>query len=84
MHCPSDRLTHLYDVCAIGSGFRTVPPHAGWPSAKNVAMQDLTPSTCKAGLTDVLVAQIAANRGCTHAVSFDKGAVRHAGMTLLA
>ena len=44
----------------------------------------VTPSTCKAGLTDVLVAQIAANRGCTHAVSFDKGAVRHAGMTLLA
>jgi len=38
----------------------------------------------KAGLTDMLVAQIAANQGCTHTVSFDKGAVRHAGMTLLA
>ncbi len=38
----------------------------------------------KSGLTDMLIAQIAANKGCTHTVSFDKAAVRSAGMTLLA
>ncbi len=37
----------------------------------------------KSGVTDALIAQIAANAGCTHTVSFDKGAVRSAGMTLL-
>lgn len=41
-------------------------------------------SSRKAGLTDLLIAQIAANEGCTHTVSFGKGAIRHAGMTLLA
>lgn len=37
----------------------------------------------KSGVTDALIAQIAASAGCTHTVSFDKGAVRSAGMTLL-
>lgn len=37
----------------------------------------------KSGITDALIAQIAVSAGCTHTVSFDKGAVRSAGMTLL-
>jgi predicted nucleic-acid-binding protein len=37
----------------------------------------------KSGLTDALIAQIADSDGCTHTVSFDKAAVRSAGMTLL-
>ncbi len=37
----------------------------------------------KSGVTDALIAQIAASAGCTHTVSFDKAAVRSAGMTLL-
>ncbi len=38
----------------------------------------------KAGLVDALIAQLAAAQGCTHTVSFDKTAVRSAGMRLLA
>ena len=38
----------------------------------------------KAELTDRLIAQIALRAGCTHTLSFDKGAVRAAGMVLLA
>nr|WP_315191554.1 type II toxin-antitoxin system VapC family toxin [uncultured Albidiferax sp.] len=37
----------------------------------------------KAGFTDMLVAQIAKAEGCAHTLSFDKGAVRSAGMVLL-
>jgi predicted nucleic-acid-binding protein len=37
----------------------------------------------KAGFADRLIAQIALNAGCTHTLSFDKGAVRAAGMVLL-
>ena len=37
----------------------------------------------KSGITDALIAQIAVSAGCTHTVSFDKSAVRSAGMTLL-
>jgi predicted nucleic-acid-binding protein len=37
-----------------------------------------------AGLADVLITQIGQALGCSHTVSFDKGAVRWAGMTLLA
>jgi predicted nucleic-acid-binding protein len=37
----------------------------------------------KVGLTDVLIVEIAKAQGCVHTVSFDKGAVRCAGMTLL-
>lgn len=37
----------------------------------------------KAGITDLLIAEVARNQGCTHTVSFDKGAVRSAGMVLL-
>lgn len=37
----------------------------------------------KAGLPDVLIAQIAKFEGCTHTVSFDRDAVRSAGMVLL-
>jgi len=36
-----------------------------------------------AGLADVLITQIGQALGCSHTVSFDKGAVRWAGMTLL-
>lgn len=38
----------------------------------------------KAGFVDALIAQVAAAEGCSHTVSFDKGAVRSAGMVLLA
>ena len=37
-----------------------------------------------AGLADVLITPIGQLLGCSHTVSFDKGAVRWAGMTLLA
>jgi len=37
-----------------------------------------------AGLADVLITHIGQALGCSHTVSFDKGAVRWAGMTLLA
>ena len=40
-------------------------------------------SNRKSGVADALIAQIAASAGCTHTVSFDKAAVRSAGMTLL-
>ncbi len=40
-------------------------------------------SSRKSGLTDALIAQIADSDGCTHTVSFDRAAVRSAGMTLL-
>jgi len=36
-----------------------------------------------AGLVDVLIAHIGQALGCSHTVSFDQGAVRWAGMTLL-
>ena len=36
-----------------------------------------------AGLADVLITHIGQALGCSHTVSFDKGAVRWAGMTLL-
>jgi predicted nucleic-acid-binding protein len=37
----------------------------------------------KAGFVDVLIAQVAIAEGCSHTVSFDKGAARTAGMTVL-
>ena len=37
----------------------------------------------KAGLADLLIAQLAMDAGCSATVSFDRGAVRAAGMTLL-
>ena len=37
----------------------------------------------KAGFTDMLIGQIAKFEGCSHTVSFDKNAVRSAGMVLL-
>lgn len=37
----------------------------------------------KAGITDLLIAGVARDQGCTHTVSFDKGVVRSAGMVLL-
>ena len=40
-------------------------------------------ATRKAGFVDALIAAIAQDAGCTEAVTFDKGAVRAAGMTLL-
>jgi predicted nucleic-acid-binding protein len=39
--------------------------------------------TRKAGLVDALIASIADGGGCTGTVTFDKAAVRAAGMTLL-
>ncbi|NBT55958.1 MAG: PIN domain-containing protein [Betaproteobacteria bacterium] len=36
-----------------------------------------------AGIADVLITHIGQALGCSHTVSFDKGAVRWAGMTLL-
>ena len=38
----------------------------------------------KAGLVDALIAEIANSEGCSSTVTFDKAAVRAAGMTLLA
>jgi len=38
----------------------------------------------KAGFADALIAQLAAAQGCSRMVSFDKAAVRSAGMALLA
>ena len=38
----------------------------------------------KAGLADALIAEIASSEGCAMTVTFDKPAVRSAGMTLLA
>lgn len=38
----------------------------------------------KAGFVDALIARVAQAEGCVHTVSFDKGAVRAAGMRLLA
>lgn len=38
----------------------------------------------KAGFVDALIAQITASEGCSRTVSFDKVAVRSAGMMLLA
>jgi len=37
----------------------------------------------KAGFADTLIAQLAAAQGCSRTVSFDKAAVRSAGMALL-
>jgi predicted nucleic-acid-binding protein len=37
----------------------------------------------KVGFTDVLIVEIAKAQGCVQTLSFDKGAVRSAGMTLL-
>lgn len=37
----------------------------------------------KAGFVDVLIAQLSLAEGCTHTLSFDKNAVRAAGMRLL-
>ena len=37
----------------------------------------------KAGFVDALIAQLAAAQGCSRTVSFDKAAVRSAGMVLL-
>ena len=38
----------------------------------------------RVGLVDLLITQVAAAEGCARTVSFDKAAVRSAGMTLLA
>ncbi len=38
----------------------------------------------KSGLVDVLIAELASGEGCSTTVTFDKAAVRVAGMTLLA
>jgi predicted nucleic-acid-binding protein len=43
----------------------------------------LTQKTKGTGFADLLIARVALNEGCTSIVSFDRGAVRTAGMTLL-
>jgi len=48
------------------------------------ARQLLTRKSKSAGFADLLIAQVALNEGCSSVVSFDRGAVRNAGMTLLA
>ncbi len=40
-------------------------------------------SSLKTGLADALIAEIAASAGCIATMTFDKAAVRAAGMTLL-
>lgn len=40
-------------------------------------------STTKAGFADALIAALASHHGCTKTVTFDHGASRTAGMTLL-
>ncbi len=40
-----------------------------------------TCATQKAGFIDALIAQVARASGCTHTASFDKTAIRFAGMT---
>jgi predicted nucleic-acid-binding protein len=52
-------------------------------SVVQAACQRMATANSKAGFTDMLVAQIAEAEGCTHTLSFDKGAVRAAGMVLL-
>lgn len=47
------------------------------------AVQHMQKRKSKAGLTDQLIAQIATAAGCSHTVSFDRSAVRSAGMKLL-
>lgn len=47
------------------------------------ARQLLTRKSKNAGFADLLIAQLALNEGCTSVVSFDRGAIRNAGMTLL-
>ena len=52
--------------------------------AVQAALQTLRAHTGGAvGLSDALIAHIGQVQGCSHTVSFDKGAVRWAGMQLL-
>ena len=52
-------------------------------SVVQAAVQHMRGLKTKAGWTDLLIAQIASTQGCSHTVSFDKTAVRSAGMHLL-
>ena len=55
-----------------------------WREAVQAAVAKLkTSRTRKARLVDALISAIAESAGCTETVTFDKGAVRAAGMTLL-
>lgn len=47
------------------------------------AVQHMRGLKTQAGWTDLLIAQIAQAQGCRHTVTFDKTAVRSAGMRLL-
>ena len=46
-------------------------------------VQHLKSLKSKAGFVDHLIVEIAKTQGCTHSLSFDKAAVRSAGMQLL-
>lgn len=47
------------------------------------ALQRICALKTNAGLTDLIIVEVAKAQGCTHTVSFDKAAVRSAGMQLL-
>ena len=47
------------------------------------AVRQMRNRKSKVGLADQLIAQIATAAGCSHTVSFDRSAVRSAGMKLL-
>lgn len=47
------------------------------------AVQQMRNRKSKVGFADQLIAQIATAAGCSHTVSFDRAAVRSAGMKLL-
>ena len=47
------------------------------------ATQHMSRQRVKVGFTDLLIVAIGKAKGCTQTVSFDKVAVRSAGMTLL-
>ena len=58
--------------------------HVEGRAVVQAAMQGATQRHgAKAGFTDRLIVEIAKTHGCSHTVSFDKGAVRSAGMVLL-
>ena len=52
-------------------------------AVREAAHRLLTQKTKATGFADLLIAQVALDQGCTSIVSFDRGAVRGAGMTLL-
>lgn len=52
-------------------------------AVQTATQQMRTRAGAKVGFTDVLIVEIGKAQGCVQTLSFDKGAVRSAGMTLL-